>query len=77
MSTSSKRLKARADAYAHAAEGLQLDWTDDPLEFEEGLRLAEKLEDGYTRLIGLAERQEQREKEREEGSARGPKGVGS
>lgn len=71
MPTSSKRLRARAAAYAHAAEGLNLDWTDDPLEFEEGIRLANKLEDDYYRLITLAERQEQREKEREEASTRG------
>jgi len=70
MPTSSKRLRARANAYAHASEGLQLDWTDDPMEFEEGLRLAEKLEDDYARLIGLAERIEKRkhEQERTQGS---------
>lgn len=62
MPTSSKRLHARAAAYAHAAEGLHLDWTGDALEFEEGERLAEKLYDEYHRLTTLAETREAKEK---------------
>lgn len=64
MPTSSKRLHARAAAYAHAAEGLNLDWTGDATEFEEGIRLANKLEGEYYRLTMLAERQELKEQER-------------
>lgn len=65
MPTSSKRLHARAAAYAHAAEGLHLDWTGDALEYEEGQRLAEKLYDEYHRLTTLAEKREQKEKTHE------------
>lgn len=61
MPTSSKRLRARAYAYEEAAGHLELDWTDDPMEFEEGLRLAEKLNAEYDRLMELAERREEKE----------------
>lgn len=64
MPTSSKRLKARAEAYGHASEALQLDWTNDPLEYEEGLWLAERLDAHYVRLVELAEKQEEKEKAR-------------
>lgn len=66
MPTSSKRLHARAAAYAHAAEGMQLDWTGDALEFEEGQRLANHFEAEYNRLTTLAEVQEEKEQEREQ-----------
>jgi hypothetical protein len=66
MPTSSKRLHARAAAYAHAAEGLHLDWTGDALEYEEGQRLAEKLYSEYHRLTTLAEKREEKEQEREQ-----------
>lgn len=62
MPTSSKRLRARAFAYEEAAGHLELDWTDDPMEFEEGLRLAEKLNAEYDRLMELAEKREAKEK---------------
>ncbi len=62
MPTSSKRLRARAEAYAHAAESLALDWTDDAMEFYEGVRVADWLEKEYYRLTKLAERQEEKEK---------------
>lgn len=65
MPTSSKRLHARAAAYAHAAEGLHLDWTGDATEYEEGQRLAEKLYDEYHRLTTLAEKREAKEKDHE------------
>ena len=65
MPTSSERLRARADAYAHAAEALKLDWTDDPLEVEEGEKLALRLEDEYYRLWKLAEKRQEKEQEHE------------
>jgi dUTPase len=64
MPTSSKRLRARASAYAHAAEALYLDWTNDDLEFSEGSRVAQFLEKEYYRLDKLAEKQEEKEKKR-------------
>jgi hypothetical protein len=66
MPTGSKRLHARAAAYAHAAESLYLDWTGDATEYEEGERLAIRLEDTYHRLTKLAEEQEKKEQEREQ-----------
>ena len=62
MPTSSKRLHARAAAYAHAAEAMELDWTGDALEFEEGQRLAEHFAAEYDRLTTLAEKREAKEK---------------
>ena len=61
MPTSSKRLRARAFAYEEAAGHLELDWTNDPVEYEEGLRLAEKLQGEYDRLMKLADKREQKE----------------
>lgn len=65
MPTSSKRLHARAAAYAHAAEAMNLDWTGDALEFEEGIRVANHLEAEYYRLTKLAEKREAKEKDHE------------
>jgi hypothetical protein len=65
MPTSSERLRARAFAYEEAAGHLGLDWTDDPLEFEEGLKLAEKLDAEYDRLMELADKREKKEQELE------------
>jgi hypothetical protein len=65
MPTSSERLRARAYAYEEAAGHLELDWTDNPMEFEEGLRLAKKLDAEYIRLMELADTREEKEQELE------------
>jgi hypothetical protein len=62
MPTSSERLRARAHAYEEAAGHLELDWTDDPTEFEEGIKLSNKLEAEYRRLMDLADIREEKEK---------------
>lgn len=61
MPTSSERLRARAYAYEEAAGHLEQDWTDDPIEFEEGFKLAKKLEAEFRRLMDLADTREEKE----------------
>lgn len=48
------QLRARANAYEEAAGHLELAWTDDPLEREEGDRLTRLLQAECTRLRAVA-----------------------
>lgn len=41
--------EARAEAYREAADHLELNWTDDPLEYDEGARISRRLRSEETR----------------------------
>lgn len=53
-----ERLRARANAYEEAAGHLELNWTDDPLEREEGDRLTRLLQAECRRLRAMANARE-------------------
>ena len=52
------RLRARANAYEEAAGHLELAWTDDPLEREEGDRLTRLLQEQCARFRAIANARE-------------------
>ena len=44
MKLNYKQMEARYEALAEAAGHLRLSWTDDPVEFAEGLKMAARLD---------------------------------
>lgn len=67
MPTSSERLAARANAYFEAATSLEIlaDRTDDAVQSEEYLKLADKLWADNDRLMDLSAKREEKEQKLE------------
>ena len=54
-SNKSVRLRARAEAYLSAADHLELGWTVDPIEIQEGIKLAKHFHKMWERIANKAD----------------------
>ncbi len=50
-----ERLRARAEAYREAADHLEMDWTEDPIERAEGRKLTAQFRRTWAQLLDQAE----------------------